>query len=148
MTQVLLHTAIAEAMFGFKEWKCGDKCIGLPSFDSGGETCECVDTFQERRTFGWDDGLWCCNSEPCLFASEGASCNGTTLPLTQPCRGECNYNSTLPNHVTRVSARSYMPDMCSEECVREMEVCQGAGRCDEERRWCRNEHSTVVPRSR
>ena len=32
-----------------------------------------------------------------------------------------------------------MPDQCSEGCMREVEVCRGGGRCEEERRWCQSE---------
>ena len=137
MLLLLSHTLMSEDGCIIGNWRCGDKCIHRV------HTCECVDPLTGGRNFSESDQVWCCPSEPCedreMGWSEvgaGASCTGTTIPLTQSCNGSCNF---YPDDYTRSSVRSHMPDMCSDVCMEEVEVCKGGGRCGEEREWCRSE---------
>ena len=114
-------------------WLCGDLCI----LDGFGSSCDCLDPVFGAQSFNKTNGLLCCHSEGCMEKGFdegfGAVCNGTTLPLTEKCHGSCNH---FPEDLHRSTERSYLPDMCSETCVKEAELCQVGGRCEEEREWC------------
>jgi hypothetical protein len=61
--------------------RCGEEC---------GDSCVCGAGGQK---FDFKRDVWCCDADKCEMDewSGGISCaNGTTLPLTKPCEGECN----------------------------------------------------------
>ena len=93
----------------YEEWRCGDICI------ENSAVCQCG----ERSIRGRDD-LWCCHAGPCT----GGRCpaNSTALPLSQTCRGNCNYHNTDVWRNTYYT-RSHRPVQCADQALSSIPPC-------------------------
>ena len=101
------------------EWRCGDLCIYRRA------VCQCGE-----RSIRYNDDLWCCHAGPCTDGGRGwrsnfhgrCPANSTALPLSQSCRGNCNYHNTDVYRNYRYT-RSHRPVQCADQALSSIPPC-------------------------
>ena len=101
------------------EWRCGDRCIHSLA------VCQCGE-----RSIRVTDDLWCCHAGPCTgggWDSNGdriyrCPTNSTALPLSQSCRGNCNYHQTDEDR-NFFHTRSHRPVQCADQALSSIPPC-------------------------
>ena len=99
---------------GIDDWRCGDLCIHRTA------VCECGE-----RSIRVTDDLWCCHAGPCTggVGHHGVCpANSTALPLSQSCRGNCNYHNTDEERNER-NTRSHRPVQCADQALSSIPPC-------------------------
>ena len=110
--------------------RCGDKCTGTGI--GVGAYCHCGE-FGEEFNF-IDDTRWCCNASKCeKDRNDGVVCKeGTIIPLTTPCNGECNTGRSYLN------AREYWGCESKDQCIKIQYVEDGVQHC-----WDRSDERKI-----
>ena len=82
--------------------------------------CLCVDDEGSTKELTHNDGLWCCNTEPCTHESfySNATCKGKAIPLTEKCptdENDKNVCNSYPSNPRRnyYFQRSHL-DICDD----------------------------------
>ena len=97
----------------YNEWRCGDLCINERA------VCQCGE-----RSIRVTDDLWCCHAGPCTWDGYDSNdnyiyrcpANSTALPLSQSCRGNCNYDNTDEKR-NYYNTRSHRPVQCADQAL-------------------------------
>ena len=100
-------------------WRCGDLCIWYSA------VCQCGE-----RSIRVTDDLWCCHAGPCTGGggspgnriSGRCPANSTALPLSQSCRGNCNYHNTDEKR-NYYFTRSHRPVQCADQALSSIPPC-------------------------
>ena len=96
--------------------RCGKECTGPMG--------ECTCGKNAERFNHLNDTIWCCNASNCKRTFNSIKCdNGTLLPLTTPCQGECNTGRSYS------SARQYWACDNKEQCIKIQHVEDGVHHC-------------------
>ena len=103
----------------YNEWRCGDLCINERA------VCQCGE-----RSIRVTDDLWCCHAGPCTWDGYDSNdnyiyrcpANSTALPLSQSCRGNCNYDNTDEKR-NYYNTRSHRPVQCADQALSSIPPC-------------------------